>query len=398
MIKQTRASRWLQVLETGRVMMKQSVNSAEMYRANGKQLPRQAQEMLIRVSADPIRLMTESNPPIAGTALAEQLNGVIQRANSLEAGGGFHAGLLGLVEAVDEILPVLRSTTDDEIDSATTLVAELERGFMLSLILSMSAHNAILQRVSDWEGEHSRFVQGRSLKDVGHYFSMHATNADEIQNQSEHVLPVKSSFYSDTPGPGKIHMQHLIHAINSGANIMVLGGGGMGSTEYYPEAMGIEYAQWFTYIHALWDEQFRPRLAAMYNRGKEPEDKLQKNDIKSMFFNDIRKIRTDFVHHQGTVEDAAHLEFFDWNYEAGSRLEISLEQMIEVMDKFPRDQLLEEPRPQKQKRKSLRGSFDANLLDKYLEHVDGSPTFGINQANDEMMRDWLMKKGLLAAG
>ncbi|KIQ20439.1 hypothetical protein [Rhodococcus sp. MEB064] len=395
MIKQTRASRWLQVLETGRVLMSQSANSAEMYRANGRPLPLQAQNMMIGVSTDPIKMMIESNPPIEGTALAEQLNGVIQQAKSLTAGAGFHTGLTRLVEAVDEVLPVLRSTTDDEIDSATTLVGELERGFMLSLILSMSAHNAILQRVSDWEEEHTRFVQGRSRKDVGHYFSMHATNAEEIRNQSEHAFPVESSFYSDTPGPGKIHMQHMVHAINSGANVMVFGGGGMGSTEYYPEAMGIEYAQWFTYIHALWDEQFRPRFAALYNRGKDPEDKLQKNDIKSEFFNDIRKIRTDFVHHQGIVEDAANLEFFDWNFDAGSRLEVSMEQMIEVMDKFPRDQLLEEPKPQKQKRRSLRGSFDVNLLDKYLGHIDGSPTLGINQANDEMMRDWLVKKGLL---
>lgn len=395
MIKQTRASRWLQVLETAQEMMSQSVKAVEMYRSSGTPLPEQAQNVIIAGSADAIKLMNESDPPIEGTDLAVQLSDVIKQARSLKAGPTFSDGLTSLLTAFEDVIPRLRATDEDDIESAITLVEELERGFMLSLILSMSKHNAISVYVSDWEAEHSRFIQGHTTKDVGHYFSMHASNRRELESPRGFGYPVKPLFFSKDPGPGKIHMQHLILAIHSGANILVAGGGGMGTTDNYPEAQGIEYAQWFTYMHALWDEQFRPRFAKFYNRGKNPEDKLQKNDIKSEFFNDIRKIRNDFVHHQGKVEDAANLEFFDWNFEPGSRLEVSLEQMIEVMDKFPRDRLLEEPKPHKQKRRSLHGSFNVNLLDKYVEHIDGSPTLGINQANDEMMRDWLVKKGLV---
>ncbi|MEK8071174.1 hypothetical protein [Rhodococcoides navarretei] len=394
MIKQTRASRWLQVVETAHALLNLTLMSVAVYRAAGRAIPVHGQVLLIAAGCDPIKLMTESDPPIAGTDLAGKLNNIISQALALTPGEQFDAGLTNLIAAFKDVIPKLKGTAEDEVESANDLVEELERGFMLSLIMSMSAHDAVVRRVGEWEEQHGRFVQGYAHKDVGHYFSMHATNADEIRSQSEHDFPVESSFYSNKPGSGKIHMQHMILAINSGADIMVAGGGGA-STTYYPEVQGIEYAQWFTYMHALWDEQFRPRLAEFHSRGKDAEDQVQKNDIKSEYFNDIRKIRTDFVHHQGIVEDAANLVFFDWQFEVGSRLEISMEQMIEAMDKFPREQLLEVPTPHKQKRRSLHGSFDVNLLDKYMKHVKASPTLGINQANDEMMRDWLIKKGLL---
>lgn len=397
MIKQTRASRWLQVLETAQVLMSQSVQAAETAKSHGIPLPAQAQNMIIGVSSDPIKLMTESDPPIEGTELAIKLNDVIKQARALKAGSQFHGGLTRLVVAIKDVIPRLRATTEDEIESATDLVEELERGFMLSLILSMSAHNAIAVRVEEWEQKHNRFIQGQSKKDVGHYFSMHATNTDEIQSRGFFDPPVESSFYSDKSGPGTIHMRHMIHAINSGANIMVAGGGGMGTTTYYPEAQGIEYAQWFTYMHALWDEQFRPRFAKFHSRGKTDNEKIAKNDIKSEFFNDIRKIRLDFVHHQGIVKQAAKLKFFDWKFETGSRLEISMEQMIEVMDNFPRAELLKVPTPHKQERTSLQGSFDVKLLDVYMEHVKKTPKVEFSEANDEMMHDWLVKKGLISS-
>lgn len=398
MIKQTRASRWLQVLETAQVMLSQSLVSFYEHRSRNMALSVQAQNLIIEYSSEPIKLMTESDPPIEGTDLAVQLNEVIALARALRSGRNFDSGLIALVAAFDEVIPVLKATEEDEIESAETLLEELERGFMLSVILSMSAHDAIMKRVDEWAKLRHPFVMGKKTNDIGHYFSVHVTNLEEMKaSRTGFGRPVESSFYSDEPGPGKIHMQHLTLAINSGANVMVYGGGGMRTTTYYPEAQGIEYAQWFTYMHALWDEQFRPRFAKFYNRGKDPADHLTKNDIKSDYFNDIRKIRTDFVHRQGIVEDAADLKFFDWGFDVGSRLEINMDQMIEVVDRFPGKKLLEVPSPHRQQRKSLHGSFDVDLLFKYNEHIDASPTLGLKRANDEMMHDWLVKKGIISS-
>ncbi|PYE13344.1 hypothetical protein DFR67_117115 [Williamsia limnetica] len=284
-------------------------------------------------------------------------------------------------------------------ETVDDIIADLDRSFMLSLIMSMSAHNAIANRVEEWEKQHGEFIQGRSRRDVGHYFSMRATNYDaqgRMIGGGWDAFPEPPNFYADKSGPGRIHMQHLVSAIHSGANIMVMGGGST-NTDYYPEAQGIEYAQWFTYMHSLWDEQFRPRLAAFYNRDAAEAEVVSKNDVRIEFFNDIRKIRNDFVHHQGIVKNAAKLKFFDWGFKEGERLAVTMDQMIEMMDSFPRKQLTVRPAPSTSKpvRKNMTTSFDIELVHAYSKYVNDSPGVRFEKANDEMITDWLIKKGVI---
>ena len=60
----------------------------------------------------------------------------------------------------------------------------------------------------------------------------------------------------------------------------------------YPELQSILYAQWFAYTHAIWDEQFRERIAAFFSTPVQP---LEKNDVINDSFGDIPRIRNDFV-------------------------------------------------------------------------------------------------------
>jgi hypothetical protein len=48
---------------------------------------------------------------------------------------------------------------------------------------------------------------------------------------------------------------------------------------------------WLTSLYALWDDGYRPRLAALHGR---PE-----NDEKYDLFGDLRRLRNDAVHHGG---------------------------------------------------------------------------------------------------
>jgi len=50
-------------------------------------------------------------------------------------------------------------------------------------------------------------------------------------------------------------------------------------------------------LYALWDDEYRPRLAAIHGRTK--------NEEKYDLFGDLRRLRNDTVHHRGiaTVEE-----------------------------------------------------------------------------------------------
>ena len=83
--------------------------------------------------------------------------------------------------------------------------------------------------------------------DVGHYFD------------------VKTLTYVDNRGPGRIHVQDLVLAIDAGATLW-MAAGGRDSVENYPEVQAVAYAQWFTYAFALWEEQFRGWIASYFDQ------------------------------------------------------------------------------------------------------------------------------------
>lgn len=366
MLKQTRAERWLKVLETAEGLTSGTLQSMRTLRGVGRAIPEQGQTLLVSVGSDPINLIAVADPPIEGTVLAEQLKDVIQRAGELRTGRRFTEGVDALQSALRAVIPVLRAIKEDDVETVDDIIADLDRSFMLSLIMSMSAHNAIANTVGEWEKRHGEFIQGRNSRDVGHYFSTHATNYDaqgRMIGGGWDAFPEPPNFYAIDPGPGRIHMQHLISAIHSGANISVMGGGST-NTDYYPEAEA---------------------------------EMLSKNDVRVEFFNDIRKIRNDFVHHQGIVKNAAKLKFFDWEFKEGDSLAITMDQMIEMMDSFPREQLAVRPTPSTTKpvRKNMTTSFDVELVDAYSKYVHETPGVRFEKANDEMLTDWLVKKGVI---
>jgi hypothetical protein len=103
------------------------------------------------------------------------------------------------------------------------------------LVVTLTSHNVLLQKVDEWEQPHRRFLQGNLPTDVGHYFD------------------VKTLSYVDAAGPGRIHMQDLVFAIDAGVT-MWMAVAGRENVDNYPEVQAVAYAQWFTYAFALWEE------------------------------------------------------------------------------------------------------------------------------------------------
>ncbi|MBD0861329.1 hypothetical protein IA539_08895 [Gordonia sp. zg691] len=367
-------------------MLQGILESSRTFAGAGRGIPVQGQHVLVTFASDPINLIAEADPPIRGTRLASRLGDVITAAAALEVGANFTDRASALLNAVEEALPELREVAEDEVESVDDIISELERAFMVSLVLSMAKHHPMTVRVSEWEQRHQNFLQQRTPVDIGHYFSLRSVApADD-----EDALPSSSDFYATGPGPGRVHMQHFISAIDSGANILIAGAG-LKSTDAYPEAAAIQYAQWFTYIHAIWDEQFRDRFARFHSRGLPPDEALSKSDIAIDFFGDIRLIRNDFVHHYGEANNSTDLKSIPWKFTAGEPLNISMEQMVDLIDLFPREELAKMPTRKKRTRGNLPGSVDTELLQQLKLRRESLKGSKANDINDEMVADWLTK-------
>jgi hypothetical protein len=109
------------------------------------------------------------------------------------------------------------------------------------------------------------------------------------------------------------------------------------------------------------------------------------------FFGDIRRIRNDFVHGKGIADEAAKVKLLKWGFVKGKPLDIITEQMVSLVDLFPREALLTKPTPrpsQSQNRKNVPGSMDAALVDRFLAKVDALK-LDKNDAIDEAFTLWL---------
>ena len=179
-----------------------------------------------------------------------------------------------------------------------------------------------------------------------------------------HYFDVKTLSYVDMAGPGRIHMQDLVFAVDAGATIVTVAG--QESVDNYPEIQAVAYAQWFSYAFALWEEQFRSRIASYFD---ERVDKtIRKSDVLVDFFGDIRLIRNEFLHNKGICKESANLQLLQWDIVRGRPIEISADQMMSLVD--PRDELSNAPSPQPLgEMRRVPGKVDPRLLEDVQERA-----------------------------
>jgi hypothetical protein len=69
-----------------------------------------------------------------------------------------------------------------------------------------------------------------------------------------------------------------------------------------------------------------------------------------------------------TVQGAVNVKLLQWGFSKGDQLDITSEQMISLIDLFPRDELAAKATPlPAQNRKNVPGSVGPDLLDDFLE-------------------------------
>ncbi|MGY4646285.1 hypothetical protein ACVWWN_000081 [Mycobacterium sp. URHB0021] len=290
MYLQSRTKRWLQVLRTTQVELAQGRESIEMFLANAhrpgvRQISERDKRITVVLPLDQIALTHESQPLTPGTWLAETLSGVIAAATDITYGDGFIDSVTALLSAIEQAIPALEAQETEPDSSVDEIVADLERALLVSLVVTLTAHGTILPKEGEWTSQHQRFLNGHR-DDLGHY------------------LEVATLRFVDESAPGRVHMQHLVSASDAGMTTFAAGAAGVASVDHHPEILAVSYAQWFAYIFAIWEEQFRGRLAEFWD--DQWDSKIRRSDILVDYFGDIRLIRNDFVHNKGICDESAN--------------------------------------------------------------------------------------------
>jgi hypothetical protein len=372
MYLQSRTKRWLRVLRGAQAMLKAGIEQFDTFAAHAhepgvRQISKRDKTVMVVLPLDQMSLTLASQSLAPGSWLAETLSDVISSLKGVVYDDGWRDSVLRLLAAVEAAIPALQTRATEPDASLDEIVDELGRALLISLIVTLTAHNTIVTKEGEWTAQHQRFIQGGNCSDPGHY------------------LNVKTLSFVDKPGPGRVHMQDLVSALSGGMTVIAFGAD-RATVDNYPEAISVNYAQWFAYIFALWEEQFRGRIAKYFDV---PDARIRRSDVLVDYFGDIRRIRNDFVHNKGICKESAETVVLQWALVAGEPIEITPEQMFSLIDLFPRDELRTPPTPrQPGDRKPAPGRLDAHIFEDVRERASelGLPD---NELADAAFTAWL---------
>jgi hypothetical protein len=254
---QSRSKRWLAAATLAKELTAGTLVLEENKREAGNPTNLQGHETFISAALYELRLTAEADPILAGTPLHEVLGDVVDALNGLKLGADFQPSLQALDSALGKAISSLQDWTGDDDSRIEEIISELERAFLISLVITLTSHSHLSDRVEQWNQHHQRFLQNHEAKDLPHY------------------LDIKTQIICPGPAPGRVHMQHLCSALHGDAKVFVAGAPAS-TLEHYPELQSIVYAQWFTYMHAIWDEQFRGRIARFFD---DPAERVRRRDV-----------------------------------------------------------------------------------------------------------------------
>jgi hypothetical protein len=336
------------VLRNAEAVLRKGLEGIQFYLANAhvkgaRQISERDKRITVVLPLDQMALTRESQPLAPGSWLAEALGDVTTAMDNIVYDDGFAESVTLLLSAIEHAIPVLEAQVTEPDASVDEIIADLERALLISLVVTLTAHSAIFPKEQEWTREHQRFLQGHR-DDLGHY------------------LEVRTLSFVDEPGPGRIHMQHIVSACDAGMTTYVVGASALGTVEHHPEVLAVTYAQWFTYIFAIWEEQFRDRFAKFWDSQVEP--KIRRSDILVDYFGDIRLIRNDFVHNKGICDESADTRVLQWNLIKSQPIEITPAQMVTLIAFFPKNDLRTPLKPLPSSGlKGAPGRIDAQLLE-----------------------------------
>lgn len=315
---------------------------------------------------------SDSNLVAAGSALEAALapavtaiDAITKSTTPTELGANLQAFLAvgeSTQDAVKAVSPHHDTGTPEQV------VDEFKTDFILTLTATMTGHARLLELVDTWELD-SQTRTRRNQSGGKDYYDIHTfTLVDEN-------------------GPDRVHMEYLRAAVEAGMATFVPGEG-IRETAHTPPIQTALYGQWFTYIHSLWEDTYRGRLAQAH--GPAPDGQpWTAGDIRSPFFSDITKIRNDFVHSAGKAGRCLNNTIIT-GFTRGDPISLTPTQMMTLITAFPDRDLLTPPttRSGPITRTTLAWTASRELADRMRAVVKANGLRG-EAAVDEAVQLWL---------
>ncbi|MCD2158043.1 hypothetical protein LQL77_30510 [Rhodococcus cerastii] len=245
----------------------------------------------------------------------------------------------------------LALTTDSTLAAQTVdeVITEFAQEYRISLILALTANHALSQTVTRWQ------ESKRSDSTTGDHLDL--TTMSFLSAATDRTIAMSTLASASTADPVMMTPKNLATSIQ----IMMTGG-------TPPPIYQLAYTQWFTNIHAAWEDTYRGRLATAHGTDSDGKP-WAKNDIPSEFFNEIRQIRHDISHKRGVCVESAGNTIIDWG-ESGETIAPTPRQMLGLLDQFPHDELRRAPTRSVRTNSQLPYQFPNEWIETVKAHIE----------------------------
>ncbi|MRH89509.1 hypothetical protein GFY24_19005 [Nocardia sp. SYP-A9097] len=342
--------RWIERAEHIKIMLDQM---AATWPSNQRLLPSSLanlQEMLTHSYLEPA-LADAPEGAVAG--IVEPLLTALTEFREITSMSG---GSREFVEAITKIRDIAQTTalslrSDDSLRVQTVdeVISDFAEEYRTSLILALTANYALSQTVTRWRDEK---FKGRG---VGNHLDL--STMQFVGDPSDRTIPMANLTSASTGEP------LVVTPSNFGAAMKEMMSGGTP-----PPIYRMAYTQWFTTIHAAWEDTYRPRLAAAHGVGPDRKS-WEKNDIRSEFFHEVKLIRHDISHKRGICVGSAHNKIINWVV-PGEEIAPTPRQMLDLLDVFPDAELRCPPTKTESTTDPLPYQFEREWVARVRAHVE----------------------------
>lgn len=240
-------------------ILSQGVQMMEYFAAHAhvpgaRQISARDKRVTALLPTDQIRMTLESQPLVPGSWLAVALNEVTTALDNIDYGDGFVSSIAALSAAIEKAIPVLEERVIEPDESVDKIVADLERSLFISIVAPLTAHNPILPLVDKMDERAPAISAGKYPLRHGSLFRRQHAQLRRRQHAQLRRRTWAGACPHPAPGVG-LRRRHDV----------LCGWRQSTSVEHHPEIQAVVYAQWFTYAFAIWEEQFRGRLAKYWD-------------------------------------------------------------------------------------------------------------------------------------